>query len=157
MATRAVQFLKQKAVEFALVEYAHEEKGAVFAAEAIGFAIEKTVKTLVVEVGKGGFMLVLMPGHRELSMKKVAAACGAKRAAMARPEEAERLTGYKVGGISPFGTRKRMPAVMERELLKFETVAINAGQRGLMLIMNPATICELTGCITAAIAYRKSL
>lgn len=155
MSTRAVQFLRKNAVEFELVKYKHEEKGAVFAAEAIGFALEKTVKTLIVEVGKGGYTLALMPGHLELSMKKVAAACRAKRATMVKPEEAERLTGYKVGGISPFGTRRRMPTVMENGLLQFEKVALNAGQRGLMLIMNPVVICDLTGSVTAAIAHRK--
>lgn len=136
-----------------MVKYTHEEKGAVFAAEAIGFDLEKTVKTLVVDVGKKGYSLALMPGHLELSMKKVAAACRSKRATMVKPEEAERVTGYKVGGISPFGTRKIMPAIMEQGLLQFERVAINAGQRGLMLIMNPVTISDLAGCITADIAH----
>ena len=155
MSTRAIQFLKQRAVEFELIRYNHEGKGAVFAAEAIGFALGKTVKTLIVEVGKGDYTMALMPGHLELSMKKVAAACRAKRAAMVKPEEAERLTGYKVGGISPFGIRRSMPVVMEQGLLQFEKVAINAGQRGLMLIINPVTICNLTGSVTAAIAHRE--
>ena len=153
MPTRAIRFLKQRAVAYDLVKYRHEEKGAVFAADAIGFALEKTVKTLVVEVGKGGYTLALMPGHLELSMKKVAATFRAKKAVMVKPEEAERLTGYKVGGISPFATRKSMPAVMEMGLLQFDKVAINAGARGLMIIMRPADICDLTGSVTAAIAH----
>ena len=93
-----------------------------------------------------------MPGHLELSMKKLAAVCRAKRAAMVELKQAERLTGYKVGGISPFGIQKKMPVVMEMGLLQHETVAINAGQRGLMVIMDPAVIQSLTGSKTAAIA-----
>lgn len=140
MSTRAVAWLKQKKISHEVVQYDHEEKGAAFAAAAVGFPLAQTVKTLVVDLGGGSFGLALMPGDRQLSLKKAAKAFGVKKAAMAAVEAAERLTGYHVGGISPFGLRQRLPTVMEEGLLAYETVMINAGQRGLMIKMAPDDI-----------------
>lgn len=140
METRASKYLKKKQVPFKSVEYQHEEKGVEFASRAIGFALEKTVKTLVADLGPDGYVLALMPGNKHLSMKKLAKACSAKKAAMADTGTAQRLTGYWVGGISPFGTQRKLPVVMEKTLLEYDEVAINAGQRGIMLIMKPEDI-----------------
>lgn len=140
MTTRGIQFLKLMKIRHEIVKYNHEVKGAEFAARAVGFALAQTVKTLVVALDVKTYALVLMPGDRQLSMKKTAAACGAKRAAMADTATAQRLTGYLVGGISPFGTRKRLPVVMEASLLAYKQVMINAGGRGIMIKMAPADI-----------------
>lgn len=140
MSTRAIAYLKQKKVPFDVVKYDHQEKGAEFAAKAVGFSLEATIKTLVVDLGEDRHVLALTPGHRQLDLKKLARICGVKRAAMADTPTAERLTGYLVGGISPFGTRQRLSAVMEKSLLAFNRVLINAGQRGTMLEMAPADI-----------------
>ena len=75
----------------------------------------------------------------------------AKKAAMVDTATAERLTGYLVGGISPFGTKQNLPAVIEESLLKFDNVAINAGQRGVMLIMALKDIVKVLGCDVAEI------
>jgi Cys-tRNA(Pro)/Cys-tRNA(Cys) deacylase len=135
-----------------VVSYDHEEKGAAFAAEAVGFPLDRTVKTLVVDLGGGSFGLALMPGDRKLSRKKAARAFGVKKAALAAADAAERLTGYHVGGISPFGLRQRLPAVLEAGLLVHETVLINAGQRGIMLKMAPGAIVAALGCQAASLA-----
>ena len=140
MSTRAIQFLKQKKIPFELVKYDHEEKGAEFAAAATGYPLAATVKTLVVDLGEKKYALILMPGDRQLSMKRLAKACGVKRAAMADTRTAERLTGYLVGGISPFGTKQKLPVVLEADILTFDKVQINAGQRGTMLKMRPADV-----------------
>jgi Cys-tRNA(Pro)/Cys-tRNA(Cys) deacylase len=84
-----------------------------------------------------------MPGDLQLSLKKMAKACAVKRAAMADTQTAERLTGYLVGGISPFATRQRLPVIMEVSILEHDAVAINAGQRGTMLVMAPAEILKV--------------
>lgn len=149
MSTRAIAWLKKKKIPHEVVPYDHEEKGAVFAARAVGFPLEQTVKTLVVDLGGQSFGLALMPGDQELALKKMAKACGFKKAAMAAPETAERLTGYHVGGISPFGLRQRLPVVMEEGLLDHDTVMINAGQRGVMLKMAPKDIATAIGCRVA--------
>jgi Cys-tRNA(Pro)/Cys-tRNA(Cys) deacylase len=138
MSTRAIQFLKQKKIPFELIKYNHEEKGAEFAATATGYPLAATVKTLVVDLGGKKYALVLMPGDRQLSMKRLAKACGVKRAAMADTRTAERLTGYQVGGISPFGTKQKLPVVMEADILTFDKIMINAGQRGTLVKMSPS-------------------
>jgi len=140
MSTRAIKFLKQKGVSFGIKRYRHEEKGARFAAWALGFPLEKTIKTLVVDLGPKGYVMVLMPGDKNIDLKKLAAALSVKRAAMADTATAERLTGYLVGGISPFGTKQDLPVVMEECLLEYDRAAINAGQRGIMLVMDPQDI-----------------
>jgi Cys-tRNA(Pro)/Cys-tRNA(Cys) deacylase len=140
MTTRGIQFLKSKQIRYTVVKYDHAAKGAEFAAQAVGFPLARTVKTLVVALDDNTFALVLMPGDRQLSLKKIAAACGAKRAAMADTASAQRLTGYLVGGISPFGTQKRLPVVMEASLEVLAEVMINAGRRGIMVKMAPADI-----------------
>ncbi len=97
--------------------------------------------------------LVLMPGDRQLSMKSLAKACGVKRAAMGDIRTAERITGYLVGGISPFGTKQKLQVVMESgNILSFDKILINAGQRGTMLLMAPADVRTTLACAVARVA-----
>ena len=148
MSTRAVKLLKQINIPFEVLKYEHVEKGAAFASQAIGMPLERTIKTLVVDTHPKGHHLALMAGDRQLSLKKMAKACKVKRAAMADTSTAERLTGYLVGGISPFATRQQLPVILEASLMNHTTVAINAGQRGTMLIISPSDILAvLTGTI----------
>jgi len=137
---------------FEVVKYVHDRKGAAFAAQAVGFALERTVKTLVVVTGQKHHALALMPGDRELDLKRMAKACKIKRAGMAPPASAERLTGYKVGGISPFGLTSPLPSVMDSRLLDYDCVLINGGQRGTMLKMSPKDIARLLESTVADIA-----
>ena len=140
MTTRGIQFLKQNRIDHQMVKYDHEAKGAEFAARAVDFPLSQTIKTLVVTLDSNRFSLVLAPGDCQLSMKKVAKACNAKRAAMADTATAQRLTGYQVGGISPFGTKKRLKVVMDASLQAHQEVMINAGQRGIMIKIAPVDI-----------------
>jgi Cys-tRNA(Pro)/Cys-tRNA(Cys) deacylase len=156
MSTRAIQFLKQRKIAFEVVTYTHEEKGAEFAAEATGYPLEMTVKTLVVEIGDKQFTLVLMPGDRKLSMKRLAKTCGGKRAAMADTKTAERLSGYLVGGISPFGTRQKLPVVMDAGIAKYEKILINAGQRGKMILVSPLDLQKALACTLAPVSQKKN-
>jgi Cys-tRNA(Pro)/Cys-tRNA(Cys) deacylase len=152
MSTRAIRYLKRKDVSFEMVKYEHEEKGAEFAARATGFPLDRTVKTLVIELGGRNYCLALLPGDRQLDMKQLAQVYAVKRAAMAAAATAERLTGYLVGGISPFGTKKVLAAVMEKRIRKYTEVLINAGQRGVMIKMAPEDIVKALGCRVEAIA-----
>jgi len=152
MSTRAISFLVRKKIPYEAVAYVHEEKGAQFAARAVGFPLAQTIKTLVADLGNHRYRLVLMPGDREVSMKKLARACGVKRAAMADAATAQRVTGYLVGGISPFGTRQAMKVLMEPCLLDFGEVLINAGQRGLLLKMVPKDIARVLGAEVVSVA-----
>ncbi len=152
MSTRAIRFLKRKPVTYELVKYEHEEKGAEFAARATGFPLDRTVKTLVIDLGGRKYCLALLPGDRQLDLKQLAQVFAVKRAAMATAASAERLTGYLVGGISPFGTKRVLPAVMEKRILKYAEVIINAGQRGMMMKMAPEDIVKALECRVASIA-----
>ena len=153
MTTRGIQFLKQNRIAHEVIQYEHREKGARFAARAADFPLSQTVKTLVISLDTSRFALVLMPGNSELSMKKTAAACGAKRAAMADRASAARVTGYVVGGISPFGTRKRLPVLMEAALLDYPEVMINAGRRGTMVKPAPADIVRTLHATVARLSH----
>jgi len=152
MSTRAITFLKQKGIPFEAITYDNQEKGAEFAARATGFPLEQTVKTLVVELERKKYCLVLMPGNQQLNLKYLAKIFAVKRTAMVDTTTAERLTGYLVGGISPFGTKKRLPVVMDKSIQDYEQVLINAGQRGMMLKMAPKDIVNGLDCRLAAIA-----
>lgn len=152
VSTRAIQYLRQKRIPFEVIRYDHAEKGAKFAANATGYPLAATVKTLVVDLGTKHYSLVLMPGDKHLSMKLLAKACGVKRAAMVDIPTAERITGYLVGGISPFGIKKNIPVVMDESVLKFDKILINAGQRGAMLLIDPADIRKTLACKAAKVA-----
>jgi Cys-tRNA(Pro)/Cys-tRNA(Cys) deacylase len=155
MSTPAIQFLKRRRLPFEVIHYEHLEKGAEYAARATGFALELTVKTLVVRVGPKRHALVLVPGDRPLDLKRLARALNAKKAELADPATAERLTGYHVGGISPFGIKQALPVVMDEEILAAGEILINAGRRGTMLKMSPQDIHGALNCIVAVVSEKR--
>jgi Cys-tRNA(Pro)/Cys-tRNA(Cys) deacylase len=116
------------------------------AAEAMGVQPRRVLKTLMAEVD-GKPVCAVVPSDREVSMKKLAAAFHGKAAKMMRPADAERLTGYRVGGISPFGQRKQVPVAMEEAALNETSVFLNGGQRGLQIELAPNTAQEALGAI----------
>lgn len=137
--TPGTRALKAKGVEFTLHPYDYDPRAeAVGLAAALALNLDPalTLKTLMVEVD-GKPACCVIPSDRQLSMKKVAAAFGAKSAAMMPPAKAEKLTGYKVGGISPFGQRRPIPTAIEATATTAPRVWINAGQRGLLLGITP--------------------
>jgi Cys-tRNA(Pro)/Cys-tRNA(Cys) deacylase len=105
---------------------------------------EQTIKTIVVEFATNEYFVVLMPGSKTIPFKKLAKTRGAKKAGMVDPATAERVTGYPVGGISPFGMKQRLRVMIDAGLLSFDKVAINGGRRGLMLVMSLADILKIT-------------
>ncbi len=131
-ATRGTTVLKKAGVPFELHTYEHRVKGAAYAAEALDIEPARLAKTLVAEVD-GDPVFVLVPGDETLDLKALARAAGGKAAALVEQRDAERLTGYQVGGISPFGSRKALPVYAERRYLEHERVALNAGGRGAIL------------------------
>ncbi|MBI5440954.1 MAG: Cys-tRNA(Pro) deacylase [Deltaproteobacteria bacterium] len=150
--TNAQRFLKQKKVPYEVREYDFKAKGADYAAEALGWPPEAMIKTLVVALSDGSHALCLLPAGVELSLKTLAREAGVKSARMTTPEEAEKLTGYRVGGISPFGTRKTLAVWLHAPLLAFETVGINGGHRGLIVFLDPKAFPETLGARVANLA-----
>jgi Cys-tRNA(Pro)/Cys-tRNA(Cys) deacylase len=148
--TRGTRYLRQQGVEFELRTYRHDRKGAVFAAESLDIPLERFAKTLVAEAG--GAVLVLMAGDRELSLRKLARARGVKDASMADPKDAERLTGYLVGGIGPFGTRRALPVLVDASLTAHDRIAVNGGGRGVIVELGRDDLLRVTGAATAELA-----
>ena len=155
MSTRAISYLKQKKIPYEVIKYEHRQKGAEFAAGATGYPLERTVKTLVVELDRKSYCLALLPGHRELDFKKLASFLKAKRSAMVDIKTAERLTGYLVGGISPFGTQQGLTTVMDSSVLEGAEILINAGQRGMMLKMAPGDTVKALNCKVTSITRSR--
>jgi Cys-tRNA(Pro)/Cys-tRNA(Cys) deacylase len=131
-ATRGTVALDKLGVTYERHPYEHLVKGAAFAASALGIEPARLAKTLVVAVD-GDPVFVLVPGDRELSLKALARLAGGRSAALVEQRDAERLTGYRVGGISPFGARRALPVYAERDYLEHEQVALNGGARGLIV------------------------
>lgn len=137
--TRATQMLTRAGVTFTTVSYDYDpsaERIGLQAAEAIGEPPHRVLKTLMAEVD-GKAVCVIVPSDKEVSMKKLAAAFGGKSAQMMRPADAERITGYHVGGISPFGQKRQLPTAIEAAALSESHVYINGGQRGLQVRLSP--------------------
>ena len=118
------------------------------AAEAMGVDPGCVFKTLMAEVD-GKPVCVVVPSDEEVNMKKLAAAFGGKTAQMMKPADAERLTGYKVGGISPFGQRKAVPTCVEELVALQDRVYLNGGQRGLQINLAPDDLVRALGGKTA--------
>jgi Cys-tRNA(Pro)/Cys-tRNA(Cys) deacylase len=147
--TRATLTLTKLGVPFTLHSYDYDpdaESIGLQAAEALGAPPDCVLKTLMAEVD-GRPVCVVVPSDQEVSMKKLAAAFGGKAAKMMRPADAERLTGYHVGGISPFGQKKQVPTAIEETALTRSRVYINGGQRGLQINIDPNDACKALGAL----------
>jgi Cys-tRNA(Pro)/Cys-tRNA(Cys) deacylase len=110
------------------------------AAEALGVEPARVFKTLVVALDTGELVCAAIPSDARLSLKAIASAAGAKRAELAAPEKAERATGYVVGGISPFGQRRRLRLFVDASALAHPEIVVNGGRRGLQLILAPSDL-----------------
>ncbi|MBU1225664.1 MAG: Cys-tRNA(Pro) deacylase [Actinobacteria bacterium] len=154
-ATRATTALDRAGIayrthRYAMAEAPAETYGQAVAA-AIGFEADRVFKTLIAEVD-GNAVVALVPVSRTLSLKALAAMRDGKRAAMADPAGAERLTGYVTGGISPFGQRTRLPVVLDDTALAWETICVSGGQRGLQLEVAPGDLAAHLGAFVAPIS-----
>lgn len=154
-ATPATQALRKLGIAFKLHTYIYDStvpSGGIGlqAAEALGVEPGRMLKTLMAEVD-GNPVCVVVPSDCEVSMKKLAAALGGKSANMMRPADAERLTGYHVGGISPFGQKKRVPVAIERAAMDNLTVFVNGGQRGLQIEIDPNDAAIAAGAAAHAL------
>jgi Cys-tRNA(Pro)/Cys-tRNA(Cys) deacylase len=150
-ATPATQALQRAGVSFKLHEYDYDpdaESIGLAAAASLGVEPERMLKTLIVRVD-GKFACVVLPSDREVSMKRLAAALKGKSAEMAKPADAERATGFKVGGVSPFGQKRPAPTVLDASALGHATVFVNGGRRGLQAELDPKEIVRVLGAVPA--------
>lgn len=153
--TPATVALEKAGLPFTVHAYEHDPASELSygaeAAAALGTSPDRVFKTLVAEVD-GALTVAVVPVAGSLDLKALAAAAGGKRATMAAPADAERTTGYVLGGISPLGQRKRLPTVLDASALAFPTVFVSAGKRGLEVEVSPSDLAKLTSAVTAEIA-----
>lgn len=151
--TPATQALDKAKVGYTLADYDYHpgaDRIGLQAAEALGAPASEVLKTLIVKAD-GKPACVVLASDREVSMKKLAAALGAKSAEMAPVPEAERITGYRVGGVSPFGQKKRLPTVLDAAAAELAAAYVNGGQRGLQVRLAPADLVRVLDARVAAI------
>ena len=151
--TPATVALEAAGVAFTLHEYAYDpgaDRVGLQAAEALGAEPGAVFKTLMTRVD-GKPACVILASDREVAMKKLAAALGGKSAEMMAPAEAERMTGYKVGGISPFGQRRAVPVVLDEGAMALPEIYLNGGRRGLQVRLAPGEAARLLGARVAAV------
>ena len=143
--TPGIAALKRGGVPFEVHEYPPVEAGDESYGEAVAAALgvdpERMFKTLIALVD-GSPVVAIVPTSRQLSLKALASAVGGKRAKLAESTDAERWSGYVVGGISPFGQKKRLKAWADASIERFETVFVSAGQRGLQLEIAPSELLK---------------
>jgi Cys-tRNA(Pro) deacylase len=142
--TQAVRTLKEHGVDFSLHPYRYEKKGGTTAASRqLEVDEHQVIKTLVMEDDKGDPLLILMHGDRKVSTKALARALGVKKVTPCDPPSAHRHTGYFVGGISPFGTRKPLRVYVEASIMDLPEIYINAGKKGLLAEMSPGELARV--------------
>ena len=152
--TPAIVALDAANVAFRLHEFAvdpHERHYGEAAALALGAELDRVFKTLLATVDDRNHVVGIVPVSGQLSLKELAAAVGGKRAEMCQPETAERLTGYVVGGISPFGQKRPLPTVIDETCVLFDSIFVSGGRRGLDIEIAPDDLITVLGAVTAPI------
>jgi Cys-tRNA(Pro)/Cys-tRNA(Cys) deacylase len=153
--TTATIALERAKIPFSLHEYVHDPRSGSYgleASDALGVPPERVFKTLVAAVDGGSLAVGVVPVHRQLDLKALAAAVGGKKAVLAEVAAAERATGYVAGGISPVGQRKRLPVVLDASALELGTLFCSAGRRGLEIEISPADLVRAAAATVAPIA-----
>jgi len=151
--TQAIRALKESGVNFSLHFYKYEEKGGTtVAAKELNVDEHLVVKTLVMEVDNGDPLLILMHGNKKVSTKAMARALGVKTVKPCEPLIAHKHTGYFVGGISPFGTKKPLKVYVEASIMDLPKIYINAGKKGLLTEMSPGELKKILNPTPVSVA-----
>lgn len=152
--TPATKLLKSAGIEFTEHEYSHDPNSTSFgleAAEKLGVDPNRVFKTLVANVDET-FAVAIVPVNQQVSLKSLARALNAKRATMADPAQAARLTGYVVGGISPLGQKRLLATVIDESAKQFETILVSGGRRGFDVELSPVDLANQLSALFAEIA-----
>ena len=151
--TPAVRYLRHTGTQFTthLYECEVSDDFGLHAAAQLGLPAEQVYKTLLLQHDKQ-VVTAVIPVSCMLNLKEVAKAAGLKRVEMMKPADAERLTGYKVGGISPFAQKKQLPTLLDSRALQQSTILVSGGKRGLSVGLTPQDFIQLLGATVATIA-----
>ncbi len=151
--TPAILFMKKHEMVYTLRPYRYEEHGGTrVSARELGVEEHLVIKTLVMEDDRGEPLIILMYGDRQVSTKSMARLLGVKAVSPCEPHVAEKHTGYRVGGTSPFGTKKTLRIFMEEGIADLSRILINAGSRGLLAEMSPAELIRVLTPVVVKVA-----
>ncbi len=153
--TPAVELLRSLGIEHRIVEYDHDPNHPSFGEEVVerlGVDAEQVFKTLMVTLDDGSHAIGVIPVNTRLDLKAIAAAAGLKNATMTNPAEAERRSGYVVGGISPFGQKRVVPTFVDEWALAADEIYCSAGRRGVEIVIAPDVFREALGAVYVAIS-----
>ncbi len=142
--TAAVRVLRAQNVSFEPCLYTYEEKGGTeHSASELGVDEHAVVKTLIMETDTRAPLVVLMHGDMQVSTKQLARIIGAKSVQPCKPEVADKHSGYKVGGTSPFGTKRVMPVYMQETIAAVDRIYVNGGSRGFLVAVAPVDVIRV--------------
>jgi Cys-tRNA(Pro)/Cys-tRNA(Cys) deacylase len=155
MKTNVMRLLSAAGIPYTVKEYEAEESGlpaaglAIHAAASLGLPADQVFKTLVLRGASGAFFVCCIPAHAELDLKKTARAFCEKSAELIPMKDLQPVTGYVRGGCSPIGMKKQFPSFIDETAQLFDSISVNAGERGLVVILSPD---DLAGFISARFA-----
>ncbi|MBZ0330270.1 Cys-tRNA(Pro) deacylase [Halomonas sp. ANAO-440] len=153
--TPAIKMLERHGATFELLSYEHDPRAAAYgeeAARALSLEPRSVFKTLVARLDDGRLVTGIVPVTAQLDLKALAKSAGARRASMADATEAERATGYVLGGISPLGQKKRLLTFLDESAVSFTVVHVSGGRRGLEIRLAPDDLVRLTSAKLAPLA-----
>lgn len=153
--TPAIKALERAKIAYQLLEYLHDPRAPAYgleAAEALDLAPERVFKTLLAKLDDGRLVVAMVSVNAQLDLKALARAAGARKASMAEPSEAERTTGYVVGGISPLGQKKRLATFIDTSVEGCDPVYVSGGRRGLEIALSGIDLITLTAATLAPLA-----
>ncbi len=148
--TPAINLIKKNGIAYQVHEYSHDpssESYGLEAAQRMGVSEQRVFKTLIVRLDSNELVVAVLPVSSMLSMKLIAKAMGAKKAAMAEKADVERSTGYVLGGVSPLGQKRRLKTVIDSSAEKYPLVYVSAGRRGLEIELGPGDLRSLSNAI----------
>jgi len=153
--TRALKELSEANVPYRVMTFEAEEKSAEEVSEKTGFPLAQVVKTLLVQGASKKYYLILCPGDRQVNLKSLAKVLNEKFVEMAKREEVPKVTGYFIGGVSPLGTRRSLPVIMEHSIQAMAEIAISAGRWGCQAILRPSDLREFLGTRAAIATFAQ--
>lgn len=152
--TPATKVAKKAGIQFKIHEYSHNVCASSYGEEAaalLNVEQQRVFKTLLVSRPDNQLSVALVPVSKQLNLKAVAKSLNTKKVTMAKPADAEKVTGYVLGGISPLGQRKRLPFVIDHSINNFTTVYISGGRRGLEIELSPVDLIRLCSATLGSI------
>ena len=158
MKTIAVRIIERMQIEYELraYEFNEDELDARSVAPKVGMSPRSVFKTLVARGDRTGVLMACVPASGDLDMKKLASASGNKRVELVPVKEIQSLTGYVRGGVSPIGTKKRFPVLVDQSVLESDRISVSAGVRGLQMILAPEALLRACQAQVAEIAKAPS-